>query len=294
MVTQTKPKVTRARHTAETLEVAAEISLVKSELPELDVIAGGKVHEIPNSEIRRFYVELTAALKLNHKDSEWLIIANDALNNISSNNHYPTKANAYVNSDTGHTVNVIPWHLDQLNHDRNGFKFALVEMIPHVECAIAARNRGEDDKVGKAYGAGASGRHNEEFTAMADKFFDEFQIENKTIDPATGKLTTKNRANTPLKLNAITQRFVDGFTFDESKFTVELVDTREAGEPPQKSLKMFCEVHSQFVISVPVATQNAKNDDKTAVRMTHRCDVITSKVGTKVDKFCNKVLKVKA
>ena len=286
--------VTKTKTRKETEYIAAsENSLVAEPLPvdSGNVIAGGKLHAIPSSEIARFYVELTKNDDT-HAKSEFLILANDALNNISSIGHYYKKANVYVNSQ-GKNVSTLQWHLDQLNHDRKRFMFGLIDTLVHVECGIA-QLKTTDDKVATKYGHASNGRHNPEFVGIARKYFDTF-LEIGEIDPITGIVATKKRENSPLKLNAKTQRFVDSFKFDESKFTVtlQIPEIDPDAELPQKSLKLTCEVHNKFVISVPVATQNAKNDDKSPVRYKWTCDVITSKVDAKTERTCNKVLVVK-
>lgn len=288
--TTTKP--TRKVHDVASLIASQQDSLVGELIPETNVISGGKVHEVPNSEVSRFYVELTKG-DSTHKNSEFFILANDALNNISPVGHYYKRANVYVN-ELGKNVATLQWHLDQLNHERTSFMVGLIDTLVHVECGIAELKQ-TDDNVATSYGNATNGRHNPEFVGIARKYFDTF-IEPGDIDPATGIVATKKRENTPLKLNAKTQRFVDGFTFDESKFTVTLVipEIDPDAELPQKSLKLTCEVHDKFVISVPVATQNAKNDDKSPVRMRFGCGVITSKTDAKTARACNKVLIAKA
>jgi len=293
MATKTKTKTEPIRMSDEAFIASSEIESIVSELiPDSNVISGGKVHEVPNSEISRFYVELTKG-DSTHKKTEFFILANDALNNISPVGHYYKRANVYVN-ELGKNVATLQWHLDQLNHERTSFMVGLIDTLVHVECGISELKQ-SDDKVAKSYGHATNGRHNPEFVGIARKYFDTF-IESGDIDPSTGLVATKKRVNTPLKLNAKTQRFVDGFTFDESKFTVTLVipEVDPDAELPQKSLRLTCEVHAKYVISVPVATQNAKNDDKTPVRYRHSCDVVTSKVNTKAVRTCNKVLIAKA
>jgi len=294
LTTPTKPKspalLAAEQAAAAHIKRAERDSLVVSEIPNTNVIMGGRIHDIPNSEIQRFLIGLTKTNKT-HKDSSWLVLANDALNNISPVGHYYKKANAYLDAKTQEFVNVFPWHLDQLNHERVAMMIGFIDTLAHVECAIAARQRDEDDVVGIAYGAGSAGRHNAEFVGIARQYFDEF-LEAGDIDPATGITVTVKRQNTPIKLNAKTQRYVDSFTFDESKFTVSLVvpEVDPEAAVPQKSLRLTCEVHDKFVISVPVATQNAKNEDKSPVRYKWSCDVLTSKADAKAARTCNKVL----
>ena len=292
MTNSTTTKPTRTVLDAAAFIAASKNSLVGELISDWNVISGGKVHEIPNSEISRFYVGLTKG-DSTHKDSEFVILANDALNNISPVGHYYKRANVYVNA-SGKFVCGLPWHVDQLNHERSAFKVGLVETLIHVECGIAELKQTEE-KLATSYGHATNGRHNAEFVGIARKYFDTF-IEKGDIDPTTGLVASKKRENTPLKLNAKTQRFVDSFTFDESKFTVTLVipEVDPDAELPQKSLKLTCELHDKFVISVPVATQNAKNDDKSPVRYRYSCDVITSKTDAKPERTCNKVLIAKA
>lgn len=283
--------VTKAKTRKETEYIAASVNSLLSEPLPVDkgnVIAGGKLHAIPNSEIARFYVELTKNDD-SHAKSEFLILASDALNNISSIGHYYKKANVYVNSQ-GKNVATLQWHLDQLNHERKAFMFGLIDTLVHVECGIAQLKQTKED-VATSYGHASNGRHNPEFVGIARKYFDTF-LEIGEIDPITGIVATKKRENSPLKLNDKTQRFVNSFKFDESKFTVtlQIPEVDPDAEVPQRSLKLTCETHNKFVISVPVATQNAKNDDKLPVRYKWTCDVITSKVDAKAKRTCNKVL----
>jgi len=283
--------VTKAKTRKEVEFIAAsENSLVAEALPvdNGNVIAGGKLHAIPSSEVARFYVELTKNDDT-HALTEWLILANDALNTISAIGHYFRKANVYVNAQ-GKLVSTLQWHLDQLNHERKRFMFGLIDTLVHVECGIAQLKQTKED-VATSYGHASNGRHNPEFVGIARKYFDTF-LEIGEIDPITGIVATKKRENSPLKLNAKTQRFVNSFKFDESKFTVtlQIPEVDPDAELPQKSLKLTCEVHDKFVISVPVATQNAKNDDKSPVRYKWTCGVITSKVDVKTERTCNKVL----
>ena len=292
----TKSTTTKANRNA--LDAAAFIAASKTSLvddirtPDLNVISGGKVHEIPNSEISRFYVELTKG-DVTHTNSEFVILANDALNNISNVGHYYKRANAYVNLQ-GKIVCGLPWHTDQLNHERSKFMVGLIETLVHVECGIAELKQ-SDESFATSYGHATNGRHNPEFVGIARKYFDTF-IKIGDVDPATGLIATKKRENFPLKLNAKTQRFVDSFKFDESKFTLTLVipTVEPPSELPQKALRLTCETHNKFVISVPVATQNATNDDKTPVRYRYSCDVVTSKNDATTERTCNKVLIAKA
>lgn len=290
MVTKSKAKPTREVHDATAYVAASTDSLVSEPLPvdKGSVIAGGKLHAIPSSEIARFYVELTKNDD-SHAKSEFLILPNDALNNISSIGHYYKKANVFTNAQ-GKNVATLQWHLDQLNHERKAFMVGLIDTLVHVECGIAQLKQ-TDDKVATKYGHATNGRHNGEFVGIARKYFDTF-IESGDIDPTTGLVATTKRENSPLKLNDKTQRFVDSFKFDESKFTVtlQIPEADPDAEVSQRSLKLTCEVHNKFVISVPVATQNAKNDDKSPVRYKWSCDVITSKVDARVERTCNKVL----
>jgi hypothetical protein len=277
MATKTKTKTEPMRLSTAGFKAAAEVeSIVSDAIPATDLIAGGKVHELPTFEAKRFLVTATKGKKW-AKDLEFVIFWNDAQNNVSPDNHYFRTADSWVNAKTGKVVLGVPAHTSLLNAKRDAMAVSLLDALMHARCGAASLNKRDDETVTKAYGHSGAGRHNAEFVGFAREYWDTFA---KYGDEGV----TRKQENSPRKLNVQTARMISDFVWNEKLFTVERVTPtgNNDGKTKAKAIRLVCEIHEDYIISIPVKTQ-AKHE-------VHDCAAITSKSNAKQVRRCHKIL----